>query len=49
MPAPVEFEPDAFFPLELDDPPAAFEVYGRGLVTKQDLYRDVAEQAIQVQ
>jgi hypothetical protein len=49
MPAPVEFEPDAFFLLELDDPPAAFEVYGRGLVTTHDLFRDVAVQDIQVQ
>ncbi|MCB8945324.1 MAG: hypothetical protein H6658_16375 [Ardenticatenaceae bacterium] len=47
-PAPIEFEPDAFFPLDLDNPPATFEVYGRALVTTHDLFREVAVQDIQV-
>ena len=48
LPAPVVFEPDAFYPLNLDSPPFRFEVYGRALVTNYDLLRNVSTQKIQV-
>ncbi|MBP7590745.1 MAG: hypothetical protein KBA85_04005 [Chloroflexi bacterium] len=47
QPAPIEFEPNAFFPLDIQNPPTSFAVYGRALVTTHDLYREVAVQDMQ--
>ncbi len=43
-----DFHPDAYSPLMLEDPVAAFEVYGKAVVTGRDLDRSVAVQDIQV-
>lgn len=48
LPAPVIFEPNAFYPIEVDNPPVRFEVYGRALVTTYDLFRDVAAQNLTI-
>jgi hypothetical protein len=43
-----DFRPDAFTPVELANPVAAFEVYAKAVVTDKDLDRDVAGQGLQV-
>ena len=47
-PAPVVFEPDAFYPIDLETAPFRFEVYGRALVTPYDLSRHVSIQNIAI-
>ena len=46
--APVVFEPDAFYPIDLETAPFRFEVYGRALVTPYDLSRHVSIQNIAI-
>ncbi|MFK7801779.1 MAG: hypothetical protein AB8G95_09125 [Anaerolineae bacterium] len=48
MPPPVVFEPNAFFPIDLVDPPVTFEVYARAVITPKDLYRNVGVQDIEI-
>ncbi len=43
-----DFAPDAYSPIELDVPVAAFEVYAKAVVTARELYRDVAVQDMEM-